>query len=454
MKELPGKLPGKPDFGEIHAPATANGRVYWRGTRSVWCYDFRKNPPAPSTASLPAARDLGAVREDPRQLAAVIEKEGWPTRAAAADLLRDLGVKGKPAAGVVQKQLLAAIAAKDWGDTDLLSDTLMAIDPAAAKPAAPELARLLDSPDEFVRRLGCHGLALMGPQAADAAPALAKRLDPAKPEQAALAAWTLGRIGPGAAAAVPDLLRCLPAKVVVPDKASWANGVPKFTEYKYLDTAEARRLTQGDKCFAGNDRDGARQAYDAFLREFPKSRAGDYAKAMLAMCGVSVEREEAERLQQQTVTFHALQALYRIGSIPRGAISNVLEQTLAHPMFAWTERISVPRRDSYRCMVMSLLGREALPILLDRAKTALAAKDRAALADLASAAFMIEPKSAADSLPIISAALIGDSPLGFLHLTRQDLDGTLNERDPWGRHAAKKKAAEEAKKTKEEIPEL
>jgi hypothetical protein len=105
MKVMEGALPGKPDFGEIHAPATANGRVYWRGKRSVWCYDFRKDPPAPSTASLPAARDLNAIKEDPQQLAAIIEKEDWPTRAAAADLLRGLGEKGKPAVGPADRNL-------------------------------------------------------------------------------------------------------------------------------------------------------------------------------------------------------------------------------------------------------------------------------------------------------------------------------------------------------------
>jgi hypothetical protein len=196
MKILAGTLSGGGDNGDIHAPAIANGRVYWRGRSSIWCYDFRKNPPAPSAAPLLAARDLNEMKDNPAQLIEVIEKEDWPTRAAAADLLRALGEKAKPAASTLQKQMLAAIAAKDWGDTDLLLDTLLAIDPAVAKPAAPELAKLLDSTDELTCQLGYHGLALMGPQAAEAAPAVIKRLDPEKPEHAALAARTLGRMGP------------------------------------------------------------------------------------------------------------------------------------------------------------------------------------------------------------------------------------------------------------------
>jgi outer membrane protein assembly factor BamB len=385
MKVMEGTLPGKPDFGEIHAPATANGRVYWRGKRSVWCYDFRKNPPAPKAGELPRARDLSSLKGDPAQLAAVVEKESWPTRAAAAELLRLMGEKGKSAAPTIQKALLAAIAAKDWGDTDLLLDTLLAVEPAAAKPAAPELAKLLESAERLVEnhialgrmapevaqrlesaeeptwRLGYHALALMGPQAAEAVPALAKRLDPAKPEQAALAARALGRIGPGAKAAAPALLRCLAAK-------------------------------------------------------------------------------------DENLTYQAAKALCHVQPTDAAILAATVDAAMAHPWFAkiqWSES-TCPRRDSYKAVALSLLGKEVLPILLERAKKALAARNHYGVADLASAAFVIAPKSAADFLPLVSSALEQkpwEFPRKCLQLTKADLDGTLNQRDPFGHVKAKYEGA-------------
>lgn len=61
-------------------------------------------------------------------------------------------------------------------------------------------------------RLGFHGLALMGREAAEAVLPLTKWVDPAKPESAARAARTLGLMGPSANAAVPALLKCLETK--------------------------------------------------------------------------------------------------------------------------------------------------------------------------------------------------------------------------------------------------
>ena len=111
----------------------------------------------------------------------------------------------------LQQTLLTAITAKDWGDVDLLIDTLRAIDPSATAPASPELAKLLQDEDERLVRLGCHALGLMGSPAAAAAPALAALLDPTRPRLAALAARALGRIGPAAREAAPSLTKVLSA---------------------------------------------------------------------------------------------------------------------------------------------------------------------------------------------------------------------------------------------------
>jgi outer membrane protein assembly factor BamB len=360
MAKLEGVFAGGADNGEIHTPAVANGRVYWRGRQSVWCYDFRKNPPPASTATLPSARDLGAMKDNPAQLADVIEKEGWPTRAAAADLLRAMGEKGKPASAILQKLLLTAIAAKDWGDTDLLLDTLLAIDPPATKSAAPELAKLLESPDELTLRLGFHALGLMGAEAAQATAALARHLDPAKPETAALAARTLGSIGAGASAAIPALLKCLEAK------------------------------DQNLTCQA--------------------------AKALCHLAPANVADRGA--------TIDAVLALKHLLFVDAAGSSK--------------GRSPVPLRLShYQAIALSLLGKEAVPQFLERAKAVLAAGEKEkskvrtkgmapappvdyqAVLILASAAFTIDPKSAADFLPLVAKVPNGT-------LTERDLKGTID----------------------------
>jgi RNA polymerase sigma factor (sigma-70 family) len=357
MKVLNGALSGKADTGEIHAPAVANGRVYWRGKTSVWCYDFRKNPPPPSTAALPAARDLSGIKDNPAQLAATIEKEDWPTRAAAADLLRALGEKGKPAVEVLQKQLLLAIAAKDWGDTDLLLDTLLAIDATAAKPAAPELAKLLEASDARIRLLGFHGLRRMGDMASDAAPAVVKWLDAGNPEWAAVAAGTLGRMGAGAGAAVPALLKCL---------------------------------------------------------------------------------ESAN----ENLTFQAVKALCHLAPAEPAVRRTVIEAVLKHEWFIHEEAtIIAPRFRSYKALALSLLGPEAIPLLLERTKKEFdpvqgkkgmtTNPNAKSLCDLASAALTIDRKTAPEFLAWLEK-LPPPRGLSQLKLMLDDLKGTLDMRDPHG----------------------
>jgi hypothetical protein len=355
LKILAGDLSGGGDTGEIHAPAVANGRVYWRGRTSVWCYDFRKNPPAPSTATLVSTRDLSGLKDSPVELTALVEKEDWPTRAAAAGLLRALGEKARPSAPALQKQMLAAIAAKDWGDTDLLLDTLLAIDPAATRPAAPELAKLLDSTDELTRHLGYHGLALMGPQAVEAVPALAKRLDPANPEQAALAARTLGRIGPGAKVAVPGLLKCLEA-------------------------------------------------------------------------------------ENRNLAFQTIKTLCHLAPAESAAQRAAIEAVLGHEWFIDSRDTQwvAPRFTSYRTLLLSLLGPEAIPSLLERLKEEItpsgsrkAGPNIAAVCDLAAAVFTIDLKRAPELLSLLEK-LPPPRGISAFKLMLDDLKGTLDMRDPHG----------------------
>jgi hypothetical protein len=266
------------------------------------------------------------------------------------------------------KLLLAAVAAKDWGDVDLLLDALLAIDRAAAKPAAPELAKLLEAKDELTVRLGCHALSLMGAEAVGAVPALGKLLEPDQPESAALAARALGRIGPGANAAIPALLKCLEAK-------------------------------------------------------------------------------------DQQLKYESAKALCHLAPAEPAARAATIEALLAHPWFiAATDGNGVPPRlKSYRAVALSLLGKDAGPALLERAKKAADAGEYANVCDLASAAYILDPKSAPDYLPVLAEApkkkagvkkpLAGGSNGQALKLTELDLKGTINLRDPRGLGVAKAQTA-------------
>ena len=212
FRKLEGELPGEIQFGYIQTPAVADGRVYLRGRTNVYCYDFRKNPPAggPSAAkTLPAEPDLSALKGDAAKLAALVAKGDYLTRAAAAELLREMGDKAGAAAPVLRRALADALARRDWGDTELILEALMEADPDAARSAAPDIAKLLDGGGYPSTMLACHALGLLGPDAAAAAPALTGLLKSADGRVVVAAARTLGGIGPKAAAAVPGLLALL-----------------------------------------------------------------------------------------------------------------------------------------------------------------------------------------------------------------------------------------------------
>ena len=97
----------------------------------------------------------------------LLADEDWSLRAAAADVLADLG----------------AIA----------SDTV------------PQLTRALNDKSEWVRRNAIEALGNIGPAAAEAVPALTQRLQDDESWVRHNAAMALAKIGPAAAEAVPAL---------------------------------------------------------------------------------------------------------------------------------------------------------------------------------------------------------------------------------------------------------
>jgi hypothetical protein len=266
---------------------------------------------------------------------------------------------------LLQEQLLAGIGARDWGDVDLLLDTLRAIDASATEPAAAPLAELLRSPEELHVRLACHGLALIGPGASAAAPALAKQLDPSRPQLAALAARALGHIGPGARITAGRLVTCL--QVDDPD-----------------------------------------------------------------------------------LSFQAARALCRIAPADAPARAATIKAVMSHPWFVRLGGSTSARRNCYRSIALAYLGKDAIPQFLAQARAILASNAKAAkgsprpdytgICELAGAAFIVDRGSAADFLPVLAKIPDRNPPVvdrTLLRLTREDLEGTLDQRDPLGRLAAR-----------------
>ena len=97
----------------------------------------------------------------------LLGENDWWLRAAAADVLGDLGT--------------------------------------TASDAVPHLTRALDDEAEWVRRNAVEALGNIGPDAAEAVPALSRRLQDSESWIRHNAALSLAKIGPAAAEAVPDL---------------------------------------------------------------------------------------------------------------------------------------------------------------------------------------------------------------------------------------------------------
>ena len=131
---------------------------------------------------------------------------------------------------------------------------------------------------------------------------------------------------------------------------------------------------------------------------------------------------------------------------------------MAHPRFIRLGGSTSARRNCYRAVALALLGRDAVPQLLAQANKEIATNAKAVkrgprpdytgVCELAAAAFVIDPKSAPDFLPVLAKIPNRNPPVvdrTVLKLTKEDLEGTLDQRDPLGRHAAKSRAQEKNK---------
>ena len=119
-------------------------------------------------SQLEAVFALSAVgRPAVPHMAALLDDKDWSLRAAAADVLGDIG--------------------------DIARDTV------------PQLTRAVDDESEWVRRNAIEALGNIGPAAADAVPALTNRLQDGESWVRHNAAMALAKIGPAAVEAVPAL---------------------------------------------------------------------------------------------------------------------------------------------------------------------------------------------------------------------------------------------------------
>ena len=123
-------------------------------------------------------------------VAALLDDEAWWVRAAAADVLGDMG----EAAGESVPQLTGALRDESVWVRRNAVEALGYLGPGAAT-AVPALARCLSDTDSRVRHNAALTLARLGPAAAAAIPALRRATADAEPYTRANAAVALERIG-------------------------------------------------------------------------------------------------------------------------------------------------------------------------------------------------------------------------------------------------------------------
>jgi hypothetical protein len=158
--------------------------------------------------------------------------------------------------------------------------------------------------------------------------------------------------------------------------------------------------------------------------------------------------------KDDNLAFQATKALCHLEPTDPAVLVATIKAVMDNPWFVRSVKTieGPPRFHSYRAVALSLLGKDALPILHEYAKQAVKDKDFYGVANPASAAFVIDSKSAADFLPLLSAAL-GQKPTEWprkcLYLTEEDLKGTLNLYDPFG--YGKKKPKEELEEERKPI---
>ena len=150
--------------------------------------------------------------------------------------------------------------------------------------------------------------------------------------------------------------------------------------------------------------------------------------------------------------FQAARALCRLAPTDAAARAATIEAVMAHPWFARLGGSTSARRHSYRAVALSLLGKDAIPQLRERANAVIEAGSKVAkgsrgpdytgICEVAAAAFVIDPASASEFLPILAKIPNRNPPVvdrTLRSLTTKDLEGKLDQRDPLGRAAAKKK---------------
>jgi hypothetical protein len=181
--------------------------------------------------------------------------------------------------------------------------------------------------------------------------------------------------------------------------------------------------------------------------------AGDAAPALVKL----VAAEDA------ALAFEASRALCRIAPADAATREAAIDAVIANPWYVRLGGATSARRNCGRTITLAYLGKDAIPPLLAKAKAIIAAgkatpkgwqrTNYTAICELAAAAHLLDPASAADFLPVLGKIPNKNPPVvdrELLAMTTKDLQGKLDQRDPHGRHAAKKKAEEERKKAEEE----
>ncbi len=167
------------------------------------------------------------------------------------------------------------------------------------------------------------------------------------------------------------------------------------------------------------------------------------------------------------LAYHALNALFLIGSLPTNETPRLIDVLMYHPWVGRSHGFGsdvLPKYNSYAVLLLRQLGPGAVPLLLAKARQFADAGLFQDVADVVQAACLLDPGAKESGLRAIAYA-IGPKPSGRtpymggdsgqrLLYVRRDLEGTFDMTDPRGIIRSRKKAAEEEDKEKKEVPEI
>ncbi|MFC1462093.1 PQQ-binding-like beta-propeller repeat protein [Verrucomicrobiota bacterium] len=228
----------KPGLAEWTSSTVCDGRLYYRSSERVVCWDLRREPTggwppvvrdiisitsAKEAAGSLAARDL-RMRKTGRdllfgkpewalsvldELVAAVKSDRWQHALGAAEVMRRHRAQSKRFTRELTAAAEEMIGMGEAARAALLAGLVVELDPAMTGVMVGAAGNALRGEPPRVLQAACSVLARLGPRAASAAPVLVRVMSEGDERQAAWVAEALAAMGGAAADVAPDLVRLI-----------------------------------------------------------------------------------------------------------------------------------------------------------------------------------------------------------------------------------------------------